>query len=411
MRGGAPVDLLVSAVGQHDNIGDTVLRRAFLDAVRPLGPLQVYVGDRPEGYVTGLRLGPDDVVHRDPARWRTAVMHGLLAGAFYGFDSGETELRRAYAQRYLRLAPLLAVNRARGGVAVQAGTGVRAATPWRLPIAAVLRLCDVVAWRDQYSRDAVGVGTVAPDWAFALGASAAELADDAQDRPLLAVAVRHGTGDVRREPPDAAWAGRVRALADGLGLTPVVVTQVGRDGATGARIARDLGAEHVAWRHDDHAAQEDLLRAVYRRCRYVLSDRLHVAVVAATEGAVPVALAADRAPGAPPDKTVRTLACAGLHGTGVPHDVADVDAAATVLTAARRDVVVSAVLDARERLALLADRIRSAAGAPTGAAGRGADVTAPPSPALPTRPPVAPGGRPYHDGASQAPSSWGGGTA
>ncbi len=358
------MDVLVSAVGQHDNIGDTVLRRAYLDVVRPLGRLHVFVGDKPDGYVAGLRLHPDDVVHRDPTAWRTAVRRGLLAGACYGFDSGETEVRRPYAKRYARLAPLLAVNKARGGTAVQVGTGVREAQAWRVPIAATLRLLDVVAWRDAYSRDLMGVGQVAPDWAFALGPDEGALRDDTQERPLLAVAVRQGTGDVRREPPDAAWAGRVRALADALGLTPVVVTQVGRDGPTGDRLAHDLGAEHVAWPHDDHAVQEDVLRDVYRRSRYVLSDRLHVVVVAATEGAVPVGLTAPTAPDAAPDKVERTLTAAGITGTCLPRDLPDVDAAVATLTAVQRTDVVDAVLAARASLGALGDRIRSAAGAP-----------------------------------------------
>ena len=355
------MEVFVSAVGQHDNIGDTVLRRAYLDVVRPLGRLHVFVGDKPDGYVAGLRLDPDDVVHRSPGSWRAAVRDGLLRGAFYGFDSGETEVRRAYARRYARLAPLLAVNRVRGGTAVQVGNGVRVSQPWRHPIAGVLRLADVVAWRDAYSHDLMGVGTVEPDWGFALGPDAATLrADD--DRPLLGVAVRQGTGDVLREPPDAAWAARVGAVADGLGLTPVVVTQVGRDGPLGDRIARDLGVEHVAWADDDHATQEERLRDVYRRCAHVLSDRLHVVVVAATEGAVPVGLTAPTAPGGAPDKVARTLAAAGLTGTCLPRDLTDVDAAVTTLAAVDRGAVVDAVLDARARLDRLADRIHSAAG-------------------------------------------------
>lgn len=360
------MEVFVSAVGQHDNIGDTVLRRAYLDVVRPLGRLHVFVGDKSDGYVGGLGLSPDDVVHRVPASWRRCVRDGLLAGSLYGFDSGETEVRRPYARRYARLAPLLAVNRARGGAAVQVGNGVRASEPWRVPISGVLRLCDVVAWRDAWSRDLMGVGTVAPDWGFALGPDAGTLRSGT-DRPLLAVSVRQGTGDVRREPPDAAWSARVRALADGLGLTPVVVTQVGRDGPLGDRLARELGAEHVGWADEDHARQEARLRDVYRSCSHVLSDRLHVVVVAATEGAVPVGLtapgpAAGSAPGAAPDKVERTLTAAGITGTCLPRDVADVDAAVGTLAGLSRDGVVDAVLDARAQLDALADRIHSAAG-------------------------------------------------
>ncbi|ADG73648.1 conserved hypothetical protein [Cellulomonas flavigena DSM 20109] len=365
------MDVLVSAVGQHDNIGDTVLRRAYLDEVRPLGRLHVFVGDKPDGYVAGLGLHPTDVVHRSPGSWRASVRDGLLAGSFYGFDSGETEVRRAYARRYARLAPLLALNRARGGAAVQAGTGVRADHRWRVPIAAVLRLCDVVTWRDAYSRDLMGVGDVAPDWAFALGPDAGTLRAGT-DRPLLAVSVRQGTGDVRREPPDASWARRVRALADGLGVTPVVVTQVARDAPLGDRVAHDLRAEHLTWDGHDHAAQEARLRKLYRRCSHVLSDRLHVVVVAATEGAVPVGLATPTALGEAPDKVVRTLRAAGITGTCLPHDLPDVEGAVARLARVDRDTVVDAVLDSRARLVGLGERLRAAGGQSSAASGTAA---------------------------------------
>lgn len=359
------MEVLASAVGQHDNVGDTVLRRAYLDALRPLGRLHVLVGDKPDGYVRGLAPREGDVLHRDPASWRRAVSGALLRGAVYAFDSGETELRAPYGHRYLRLAPLLVANRLRGGAALQAGVGVREPRSWRLPIASVLRLCDVVAWRDGYTRDLMGVGTVAPDWAFALGAPSAELlADDADDRPLLAVGVRLDT-PTRRAELDDAWVARLRDLADTLGLRPVVVVPVARDTAPAERLAARLDADFVGFTDGDHVHQEERLRAVYRRSRLVLGDRLHAVVMGATEGAVPVGLTGTPRPGGPPDKVARTLEAAGITGTCVPRDLADATAthAALVATLGRRAEVMDAVVTARARLDLLADEMHAAAGA------------------------------------------------
>lgn len=358
------MEVLASAVGQHDNVGDTVLRRAYLDVLRPLGRLHVYVGDKPDGYVRGLAPHEDDVLHRDPATWRRAVSAALLRGAVYGFDSGETEVRAPYAKRYLRLAPLLLANRLRGGTAVQVGVGVREAQPWRRPIAGVLRLCDVVTWRDGYSRDLMGVGTVAPDWAFALGApSDALLADDTADRPLLAVGVRLDTA-ARRAELDADWCARLRDLAEGLGVRPVVVVPVARDSAPAEELAARLDAECVTFPDDDHVRQEERLRDVYRRSRYVVGDRLHAVVMGATEGALPVGLTGRPRPDGPPDKVRRTLEAAGIAGTCVPRDLADGTAARATLAdaLARRAEVMGAVVAAREALELLADRVHAAAG-------------------------------------------------
>lgn len=349
------VTVLASAVGQYDNVGDTVLRRGYLDHLRSLGPLTVYVGDKSDDYVSGLGLQPEDRAVRDARSWRRTVSRQLLAGrGVYAFDTGETEVRRPFALRYLRLAPLLLAHRLRGGTAVLTGVGVRESHPWRRPIAAVLRLCRVVSWRDEASRRLMGLGEVTPDWAFALGADADVLRDASASRPLLAISVRQGLRHAARERPDDAWVATVRELASALGLEPIVVAQIERDGDLARDLAARLHCDAVVWLDDDHARQEARLRETYRRSAAVLSDRLHAVVIAATEGAVPVALSAG-----PMDKTTRTLAGAGIADTSVSRDLSDPDAALTVLRSAlaRRGEIVEAVIDARARLSALTERI------------------------------------------------------
>lgn len=348
--------VFVSAVGQYDNVGDTVLRRAYLDVLRTLGPLEVYLGDKTDGYASALRLHEDDRIHRAGGSWRREISRALAGGRdVYAFDTGETEATRPFARRYLRLAPLLAVSRLRGGLVVQAGVGVRESTPWRLPIAAVLRLASTVTWRDEQSRRMMGLGSVTPDWAFALGADEASLRADT-DRPLLAVAIRQGLEHAARDRPDDAWTARVRGLADSLGLDIVVTAQIERDGPLALDLAERLGGEAVVWLDDDHARQEQRLREAYRRSAAVLTDRLHAAVIAATEGAVPIALVTG-----PADKVMRTLEGAGIVGTSVPRAL-EGDAVDTIIrSVGRRDEVVDAVLDARGRIDRLGFALRERA--------------------------------------------------
>lgn len=361
-RGGSStaVPVLASAVGQFDNVGDTVLRRGYLDHLRTLGPLTVWVGDKSDDYLSGLGLQPGDTVVREAGQWRRTVSRRLLSGrGVYAFDTGETEVRRGFALRYLRLAPLLLVHRLRGGTAVLTGVGVREPHPWRHVIAAVLRLCRAVTWRDAASRRMMGLGEVTPDWAFALGADAATLRDAETPRPLLAISVRQGLSHAARERPDDRWVEAVRALADDLGLQPVVVAQIERDGDLARDLAARLDCEAVTWLDASHARQEQRLRETYRRSAAVLSDRLHAVVIAATEGAVPIALSTG-----PLDKTSRTLEGAGITGTSVARDLRDVDAAREIIRdgLARRDEIVGAVIAARVSLraltAVIADRVR-----------------------------------------------------
>lgn len=348
--------ILASAVGQYDNVGDTVLRRGFLDHLRTIGPLRVFVGDKSDDYISGLGLQPGDVAVRNGREWRSAVSRQLLTGdGLYAFDTGETEVQPAFAKRYLKLAPLLAVNRLRGGIAVQLGVGVRESTPWRRPIAAVLRLCHVVSWRDDTSRRIMGLGSVTPDWAFALGSPDELLADTERPRPYLAIAFRQGLSHAARDKPTDEWVDTVQWLAHELGLEPIVVAQIERDGPLAHELADRLGCTALVWLDDNHARQEERLRAVYRDSRIVLSDRLHAVVIAATEGAVPIALSSG-----PMDKVTRTLEGAGIPRTSVTRGLDDPDAALATIRDAlrRRPQIMAAVLGARAQLALLTASLR-----------------------------------------------------
>ena len=349
--------VFASAIGQHDNIGDTVLRRGFLDVLRSAGPLHVYVGSQGEDQLSALGLAEGDTLYRSSPEWRSALSGTFLRGpAVYAFDTGEAELTKPFAQRYLRLAPLLLANRVRGGSAVHVGVGLRRSTPWRHPIGAVLRLCDLVTWRDAFSREVVGLGSVTPDWAFRLGAGEAELRAEVP-RDVLAVAVRSSLPHQPRPEPGEEWAEAVARLAEQQGLRPVFVAQIARDGDLAERLAKAAGGECLLWESAHHADFEARLRQLYRRSAVVLSDRLHGLVIAATEGASPVALAVD-----PLDKCTRTLAAVGLErGTRVEPGLRDADA---VLATARqvRAQTVEAVLQARRRLDELAERVGALAG-------------------------------------------------
>lgn len=349
--------ILASAVGQYDNVGDTVLRRGFLDHLRTLAPLRVFVGDKSDGYISGLGLHTEDEIERDPQAWRSAVASSLLGrGGIYAFDTGEIEVERRFALRYLKLAPLLAVNRLRGGAAVQLGVGVRRPTPWRRPIAGVLRLCDAVSWRDEQSRRMMGLGSVTPDWAFALGARAEVLLDEELARPRLAIAVRQGLSHMARDRPTDAWVHTVSAMAERLDLEPVVVAQIKRDGPLAEDLADRLGCDALTWLDDDHATQEARLREVYRQSRLVLSDRLHALVIAATEGAVPLALSTGSS-----DKVTRTLEGAGIARTSVSRDLEDVAAVDRTVDDAltRREPIMRAVVDSRSRLGEVTEALRT----------------------------------------------------
>lgn len=342
--------IFASAMGQIDNVGDTVLRRAFLNALREAGELQIFVGTRSDDYLSGLGLAHSDRLYRTSAEWRREISRSTLREAsVYAFNAGEIELERAYALRYLRLAPHLALNRLRGGHAVHAGFGVRKKTLWRLPVAATLRLCDIVTWRDAYSRSIMGLGRIMPDWAFATGATNANLLASTPKRPLLALSVRYNG-----QRPDKAWLSALRGLADTLGLTIVAVAQIERDGPLAKELAAQLGGTALVWDSSDHFTQENRLREVYQQSLLVVSDRLHAAVIGLTEGALPLVVVGDG-----PSKAARTLDAVGIKGATIGWKVPDVAAlerrAHDVIS--RREPILRHVIEARTALSELTHAI------------------------------------------------------
>lgn len=348
-------EVYVSARGQGDNLGDSVLRRGLLGLLRPLGRLNVNVVGLGEGYRAALGLGPDDRLVDDARTWGRELVRGAARGYVYGFNAGETYADPAYARHVLKMAPLLALSRLRGGYAVHVGLGLRAPHPvWGRLLGAGLLVCDEVAWRDAESRSWTGRGRVAPDLAYREGApTSALLEDDGASRDLLAVSLR---GD--RPAPDRVWLDVVRQVAHELGLTVVAVPQVGRDTPRATELARALGGDVLPWDGVDHAAAEKVVRDVYGRSALVVSDRLHALVLGHTEGAVPVGLGT-----APVGKLTRTLATVGAGDVAfVPQDGVDGGVARVLSLAARRAELVGCVAGARSDLDDLADRLRRTAG-------------------------------------------------
>ncbi|MGX5680884.1 polysaccharide pyruvyl transferase family protein [Schumannella luteola] len=273
--------IFVPGIGQYDNIGDILLRRPLLDRLRRVGPLHVYLGAAPRGYEDGLKLHSSDVVYRSFARWYGALLvHALRGDAHYVFKPGEIQLTFLGLKEHVGMLPALAVVRARGGRILRIGVGARGAS--RVPAALMrpsIALSHLSVWRDRDTEALLG-GETMPDLAFS------EAPDTGSaKRGMLGVSLR---GD-RPEPTDE-WMAAVREIATRNGLDLVVVTQVARDRDRSAALAAAWGADEIPWTDDDHAAQEERLRSLYRRAHGVVSDRLHVLIASLTEGAVPIAV-------------------------------------------------------------------------------------------------------------------------
>jgi polysaccharide pyruvyl transferase WcaK-like protein len=278
--------VFVWATGQDDNLGDSALRRGYLDALRRRGKLTVWHGPASAGFITGLGLQSEDRRTGSYRLWFVRALSTTLRHRTYiAVNAGEVPVSRMGAVRMSTLIPLILLARIRGGGGVWLGAGVpdplgdrRLALPYRV----VAAVSGDVRVRDRTSHAVVGQRALMPDWAFALGTSV-DGWPSLQERPLITLVLR---GD--RPQPTHEWLAWFGKLSAELGLTPAVVVQVGRDYRRAQDLSSTYAPEYLAWFVGDHAEHEKSVREVYRRSAVVVSDRLHALIFGATEGAVPI---------------------------------------------------------------------------------------------------------------------------
>jgi hypothetical protein len=202
----------------------------------------------------------------------------------------------------------------------------------------------------------MGYGGVRPDWAFMLGQPTAWLCSErrAAGRELLAVSMR---GD--RQVPSASWLAAVRAQAARHELRIVVVAQVRIDRDRSSLLAEWLGGECVGWTDDDHVKREEDVRAIYRRSRYIVSDRLHALIIGMTEGALPVGYTVESN-----EKVERTMEAAGLRDVTFSQTSADLETALRKMADIdnRADELFGGLASARARLRRLVTDIHRLCG-------------------------------------------------
>ena len=287
------------------NLSDAVIRWRVLEWSRGLGPIHAYVGRTSRGWVEQLQFTGDEIVY--PAHRRREWLRKLIFGGGHRtliFDPGEVPLGAAHLKsEVVFLAVVLAV-RARGGIVFRPP---RAVGEHNRLVGAIYRLSaklsNVTLWREQSSLDLMRVGRLAPDTAFGEPRSVV----GGRSRDVLLVSMRG-----KRPFPTQSWIDGVRGFAAAAALNIVVCSQVDEDELRSAEIAAAFGrdiARHEVWGTLSDLDQERRVRELYTRCALVVSDRLHVLILSAQAGAVPVELAAD------PKPKVRThFATVGIEG-------------------------------------------------------------------------------------------------
>lgn len=299
-----PTRTLVSLTGPEGNIGDALIRRETLRwAFGTSDELVVYTGAGPDAWLQQLGIPAEAIVlrsKRSVPRWLWMLITAPARPVLM-FEAGEVPLHKGNGLRELVfLFETLAV-RLKRGVVVRPPRGIRApSNPSIWLHARAARLSQVALWRDAASAGLVPSDVVVPDIGFAVSARADQATGK---RDELVVSMRGA-----RPAPGTEWLQAVRATADAEGLRIRTVVQVREDEERASELAQALGGEFEPWGRTGPVTQEANLRERYARARLVISDRMHVLVLAAIDGAVPAELAPN-----PTGKIAAAFATVGIH--------------------------------------------------------------------------------------------------
>lgn len=304
----------VVSTGVSGNLGDAVIRRRVLAWVEGIGERHIYVGGTTPGWLEQLQLAPDDIVYPAAARrqWLKGLLFGRRTRALV-YDPGEVPLGTAHLKPELVFLVIALWSRLRGTYVVRPP---RAVAHYHWATGTLhrwsCRLSNVVMWRDEDSKDRMGVGRLVPDTAFNEPAGPSTSAP--RDRLLLSLRAA-------RAFPSDAWFEAVAAVASREGLRLTVTSQVDEDEARSAQLAARLDCELIPWGEDGDLSRERSRRLTYAESTMVVSDRLHVLLLAAQAGAVPVEIVEH-----PKRKVATHFAAVGLNDVSL--DVTGMSAAA-----------------------------------------------------------------------------------
>lgn len=302
--------IFIVLTGVSGNLGDAVIRRRVLEWARGTGEIHAYVGKTTPGWVEQLGMRDDEKVYGAGTRreWVRELVLGRGKRALV-FDPGEVPLGRAHLKSELFFVALTALVRLRGGVVVRPP---RAVADYTTATGTLHRISSAwsqfTLWRSESSFRKMRTGILVPDTAFdEPRVSGLPVAD----RDKIVISLRG-----KRSVPPEAWFIAVRDFAKEAGLSISIMSQVDEDEERSALLAERLGAgvTYVPWGERSDLEQEIAVRKLYESAAFVISDRLHVLILSAQAGAVPIEIVERPVP-----KVAEHFAVAGI--TGVTKDI------------------------------------------------------------------------------------------
>lgn len=278
-------NIFIPVVGQFTNVGDAMHRRELISWLEKSGMLHVYVGKAPRHFVDALNIPVNSKIYQSLTLWVFAMIISPYNKTHFVFNPGEITvgakrlIMEMFLMFFLWFVKLKKGKVLRVGIAVMANVKLKYSFFWKL----ILKQSSHVYWRTQDSRNLFGFGEVIPDLAFASTRLSHRHADLMKNTRYLVVSMR-----ADRPYPSEAWFNSIKSYASKNNLQFAHVSQVRMDNERCSQIHRELGGLLFSWpANKSHNEQEEQLRTIYQNASLAVSDRLHVLIAAASEGAIP----------------------------------------------------------------------------------------------------------------------------
>jgi len=275
-----------SIAAQSDNLGDVDIRKRVAEWITSAGgPMTVFVGTMPSGYVECFRLPAHARLVSRPAVFQWLLMRSVVRRrAALIFAPGPLVLGKTVKsalKSLVNLANVRAVGLS-GGPVLAVGRAFRGSG--RLTRAIDCRSIpkfDLFVVRDTSSAQALGIPLRdGPDLAFE-----GPVREPGGTRGRSVVISLRADREINAES-----LGRSVAHLKRLGWEPIFISQVRRDDSQHEQLAQRFDCRAILWRDRSHVDQFALIEKEYSSAHAVVTNRLHALIFGLRAGCLGVAV-------------------------------------------------------------------------------------------------------------------------
>jgi hypothetical protein len=284
--------IFITLVGQFYNIGDILHRRVLLNWLKNKNyDVHVYVGNAPTSFIQSLKFDDDVVVYKNSYSFLYKIVLTFFKKKIFLFNPGEFRIGLKRLSIEFFILPFLLLFKLFNGKVIRVGIGSNKNyirnNIYIYMYKFLLNFSDKVYFRTNNDIIFNKKGFVIPDLAFY--DYRLNSIKNSSIKSFLVISLRIDT-----ELPNDNWFNAINKFANDYNLKIIIISQVKADNPMTLNLANIFQAKFFIWSEEiSHMEQESILNNIYLNTSIVISDRLHVLILAMISGAKPINLTAN----------------------------------------------------------------------------------------------------------------------